>query len=120
MDKQEDFDKVARHLLRQGRRSVSEEGGCLYRSPDGCMCAVGCLIDDEHYTREIEHHLIYERRVIDALRGSGVDLLDGVTVMLRSLQVVHDGVDPLDWAIELRGVARRHRLSTAAIDEVTA
>lgn len=49
------FDKAVRGILAQGRRSFSIGNGvCLYRSGDGCKCAVGHLISDEEYNKEFE------------------------------------------------------------------
>lgn len=48
MTNQEIFEKVAKHLLDQGRRSTlatptGDEGACAYRGTGGAKCAVGCL-----------------------------------------------------------------------------
>ena len=58
---QEVFDKVAKHLLMQGEQAIGTHttGGskttcCMYRTPDGMKCAVGCLIKNQYYTPEIE------------------------------------------------------------------
>ena len=59
MTPQEIFETVARHLFTQGRRSIRDrEDGygqiCAYRAPDGCQCAVGCLIPDDKYLVSME------------------------------------------------------------------
>lgn len=46
---QEIFNKVATHLLTQGKRSVASDGSCMYRGPEGTKCAIGCLIEDDEY-----------------------------------------------------------------------
>lgn len=52
MNAQETFNKVAEHLLRQGRKALERDtpsywgNNCRYRTPDGLACAVGCLIPD--------------------------------------------------------------------------
>jgi len=54
------FDYVCQHLAKQGRRSARDDEdrdtpyGCLYRGPEGTMCAVGCLIPDAEYDKSIE------------------------------------------------------------------
>lgn len=57
------FDHIVRHLARQRRRSASAPAErtlmslkptCLYRGPEGTMCAVGALIPDELYHPEME------------------------------------------------------------------
>lgn len=49
MNAQEIFDKVVNHLRKQGHRSLSEDGRCLYRGSNGDKCAIGCIISDEDY-----------------------------------------------------------------------
>jgi len=86
MNKQETFDYVVRHLYEQGKPALNDEMGCMYRTENGLMCAVGCLIPDSMYDKEME----FKR--IDAV-------LDGFTLpafikdneeMLFDLQTVHD------------------------------
>ncbi|KII34872.1 hypothetical protein NL64_06315 [Pseudomonas fluorescens] len=45
-------DTMSAHLAQQRARAYAD--GCKYRDNDGRMCAVGCLIPDELYAREIE------------------------------------------------------------------
>jgi len=52
--RQQIFDQVARHLLKQGKRAVSAQGRCKYRTDDGLKCAAGCLISDEEYDSNFE------------------------------------------------------------------
>ncbi|MFV1943459.1 hypothetical protein VPH49_21845 [Pseudomonas luteola] len=47
--------KVAEHLAKQRKLSFIG-GGCKYRGPDNCMCAIGALIPDELYSAAIEGH----------------------------------------------------------------
>lgn len=48
------FDTVAWHLIKQGRPAWAKNGsgGCMYRTPDGLKCAIGCLIADDEYRPE--------------------------------------------------------------------
>lgn len=50
---QETFDRVAKHLLKQNKKSVNGTQ-CMYRSSDGLQCALGCLIPDELYVPSLE------------------------------------------------------------------
>ncbi len=43
---QEVYSQVRKHLLTQKMKSIEEGKGCVYRGPDGLMCAAGCLISD--------------------------------------------------------------------------
>jgi hypothetical protein len=51
---QEIFDFVVDHLRRQGEEAKNVAGACVYRNYRGQTCAVGCLIPDELYDRELE------------------------------------------------------------------
>lgn len=53
MTPQQIFDKVAVHLMEMDKPSKFD-GGCAYRGEDNSQCAVGCLIDDEHYEKRME------------------------------------------------------------------
>ena len=48
MNRQEVFDKVAIHLLTQNAKALNSGGLCVYKTPNGLRCAVGCLIPDGH------------------------------------------------------------------------
>lgn len=110
------FDRVATHLLTQGRRSKkfnkdSSETVCLYRGPKGTSCAVGCLIDDEAYTPDLENHVAHHFGVKAALRKSGVDVSHWTTLhLLAALQRVHDSVHPNGWRSALRDLASHYEL----------
>lgn len=60
MEKQEIFDTVATHLLKQGRRAVNPDipEMCHYRGAGGTKCAVGVLIPDEAYEPMMEGRTI--------------------------------------------------------------
>jgi hypothetical protein len=47
------MDFVEQKLLEQGRMSINGSS-CAYRSEDGCKCAIGYLIPDEHYLSEMD------------------------------------------------------------------
>ena len=53
MTNQQIFNKVAKHLLKQGRRA-RDGNGCAYRGENGTKCAVGCLIPDALYDDRLE------------------------------------------------------------------
>ncbi len=84
MTKQEVFDVVAAHLLKQNRKATAGNGSsrCLFKTPDGLKCAVGCLIKDENYTIQLEDRGI--KTLID------MGLVPDHEVLLISLQEIHD------------------------------
>lgn len=114
---QEIYDKVKVHLLAQGRPAMFQ-GSCVYRSPSGLKCAVGCLITDEAYDEDLEGvpvRCLFEpgtedKDVTEAyramLRESGIDTSNkDLLRLLSSLQKAHDdGVsdESLTWDIEAR------------------
>lgn len=116
---QEFFTRVKNHLLLQGKRSTMFAGPgytgymCRYRSTQGTetlMCAVGCLIKDEHYSTDLEGLLVIEAIVLDALAASGI-ILDPVTLeLLQDLQRLHDNNNPDAWTDELKVIAKTHNL----------
>lgn len=52
------LDRMIDHLAAQKARAVDPSAGvCRYRTQDGLMCAVGCLIPDDDYHDDIEGDL---------------------------------------------------------------
>lgn len=89
---QETFTKVAKHLLAQNARAENYSS-CMYKDHNGLRCAVGCLIEDEHYSYSVEGLGVFDREVKEALRKSGIEDQDG----LLQLQKIHDGHEIADW-----------------------
>ena len=60
MTPQEVFDTVVAALVKQGRKSLAENGDpsiskdCRYRGDDGLKCAIGHLIPDDEYAEWME------------------------------------------------------------------
>ena len=111
---QEVFSKVEAHLLTQ-REQSSENGVCKYRY-NGLMCAVGCLIDDEHYSTDIEgmcaHSLPYP--IIESIfKNNDKDAIEIGTEMLGDLQDMHDVVSVSFWRRDLNRLAKRYNLKTS-------
>ena len=96
------FDRVAQHLLTQNKASQAY-GKCLYRSPEGLMCAVGCLIKDEHYSERLENLDAGEHVVRNALLMS--DIREEDLDYLIQLQTIHDNYDPPMWKGKLEEYA---------------
>lgn len=109
MDKQQVFDKVAKHLLTQNAKSMAPyDGGytdCAYRGRGGLMCAVGCLIADEHYSSDLEGAIASAGSVRAAVERSGITDHEAL-LMLSGLQRIHDDYDPFEWAGKLRAFAK--------------
>lgn len=115
MNTQEAFTTAARHLLTQKERAIKSNFNnllvsmCAYRGEDGKKCAVGCLIPDELYLKEMEGWPV-RRLVIDF--PSIASLFKDVDVsLLKKLQFLHD--DPIEtphWSIQLRHFAKEFDL----------
>lgn len=108
---QEAFDKVARHLLTQKRKSIGSKGGCCYRTNEGLRCAIGCLIPDELYDRRLEGFYVSELR--ELLRKIINNPHMG---LLSELQHIHDQREVEDWEPLLRDVAVKFKLSTEVLN----
>lgn len=131
---QQVFDKSARHLMLQKRRSVVLHGAdideereiCAYRGQNNLMCAIGPFIPDEKYTTALEGYGVSaffatygsERDLKNCFVGLADEHLD----LLIELQHAHDLEE--NWTDDginvgvLRKVATRLDLSPAVLDEV--
>lgn len=121
MNQQEIFDKVATHLITQGKQSLcywrqtewsQPDLGCAYRGDDGTMCAAGCLIPDDEYSRAFEGmpwNCIWKE--VPSFANASFEDHD----LIGSLQGVHD--DEWSWnspetlKVELGVVANLYGLS---------
>ena len=109
-DPQEVFNYITGFLLKQGKKSLKAQGGCMYRGMAGCMCAIGCIIPDDMYDPAIESTTLNSalgtrlRQIINNLGHKYNErLLDG-------LQGVHDCSRVEYWKEELQEVAEKHNL----------
>lgn len=111
MNKQEVFNTVKTHLLKQGIQCM-KNGICAYRSEDGQMkCAIGALIKDEYYSESLENKIIIDEPVKQAVENSlGTILLEEEVCFLRELQDIHDTFAPKNWAMYLETFAFEHGL----------
>lgn len=105
---QQFFDKSARHLLKQRRRSTSatEEDYCLYRGPNGLMCAVGVCIPDELYIKAMEGCSVSNLLKRYPLLHNYIPNVE----LAEELQQLHDSVSPERWGDELWSIACVHGL----------
>lgn len=110
------FNKVAKHLLTQGTRSMgysakADRNICRYRNADGMKCAVGCLIKAKVYREELEYKGVEEDIIQQALEDSGYDMSENSTQsLLDKLQEIHDWNDPSHWKTDLIELATKFDL----------
>ena len=108
------FYKVKKHLLRQGKQSLTESGSCLYRSDDGVMsCAVGCLMTDAMYSPDFEGFNVTELEddVMTPIIGVDKASREYKLCLLEALQEVHDNYSPYGWADALDAVQERYNIT---------
>lgn len=110
MKPQQLFNLVVRHLLQQGARSERPVGLCAYRGDNGLSCAVGCLISDEHYSKDIEGRQVFSTQVRQALAASGVTLDATTQRLLTDMQRLHDTIEARDWYGVLQKLGLRYGL----------
>jgi hypothetical protein len=115
MDRQMIFDRVTKHLAEQKRPAMDEdEEGCAYRGADGRKCAIGCLIDDEHYAPELEGNSPLETSVATAVAQSlGIEPLRPAECrFLEKLQSAHDASENAEQLnVRLADIAAESRLT---------
>lgn len=112
MTAQEIFDKVGSHLVKQGHRSIADNGlDCRYLASNGDMCAVGCLFTPGMYKKDMEglpvSELIAEKHMPEYFE----DNFD----LLVQLQNAHDTSSvwktPESLVKELNHIAEVHSLT---------
>lgn len=128
MNKQEVFEKVAKHLLKQNAKAraivhdtdpdaiYNDIPGCAYRGDNGTKCAVGCLIPDELYKPDFENISVRwlghntnndnEKSLRETLEL--LDLAD--FAFLGDLQDIHDGKPVDQWRDSLVAFCVKHDL----------
>jgi hypothetical protein len=105
------FEFVKQHLITQGQKSEIYGTGCLYKqSKYKLSCAIGCLIEDEFYSNELEFKNIYNPLVTKAIQKSLPNWIMN-TEMLVNLQELHDRyeVDEWEWQLEILEKQLFHR-----------
>lgn len=110
LTKQEVFDKVVAHLRKQGCKSIDADG-CLYRGPDGTMCAAGCLIDDEDYHPFMEGYPIILNLETCETGGRAAEAVFQNTEhldLVLDLQDIHDYRMVEQWEKGFAEVAWKH------------
>lgn len=117
MTNQQIFDKVVKHLLTQGEKSVVKSATnaniCKYRGPEGLMCAIGALIPDEAYSPDWEG--ISVGGIITPLRRAAAIGPETKSTFLLDLQKIHDHAEVYQWSQELTNFAMMYGLSDAEV-----
>lgn len=136
MDRQGIFDKVVKHLLTQNRKAQADtmmgRTMCMYLTPDGNKCAIGCLIPDGHPGQSQEgtvHDLFKAHPDLAEMLGAYLDtegayfyksdrdfeeIIDPPrddkhrdVSFLSELQKIHDYTSVANWPSQLQAHAER-------------
>jgi hypothetical protein len=116
------FKISADHLIRQSCKALSYWGDssndwgdssnelkpatCVFRNEHGLKCAVGALIGDVHYSKNLEGWDVENFLVRNAIESTHNIVLDETIVsMLWSLQEIHDHSAPIEWSRKLTDLA---------------
>lgn len=115
MTRQEVFNKVAKHLLKQGEPALGAMG-CRYLTDDGKKCAVGCLIPKRLYSVRMEgmaaNHSVVSSVLTRVFKHKISAKMDS---LLGSLQGVHDAHPAYRWPEEMVRVAKLHGLRSTVV-----
>lgn len=95
-------------LLEQGCKSKLGNI-CAYRGENGARCAVGHLIKDEFYSRDLENLPHSASKVQFALEMSGVKLTEKMNRALRQAQVIHDTKSMFEWEIQFNNLIAKFK-----------
>lgn len=123
MNQQQIFDKACTHLAQQKRSTWSIDGQCVYLSPAGLKCTVGCLMSKEQL-KEYGSYKGYVALLESHARQSGdlvmADFLRDNGPILEALQVAHDGgkCDAIEMRDRLSAVARTFSLWDGAETQI--
>lgn len=97
MSNQATFNRVAKRIIKQGRQAMGKGGMCMYRTPDGAMCAIGGEIKDSEYSPCLE----------------GVSLGGSESASLTALKkICRDRRIPFEFAKALQGAHDRCQHTT--------
>jgi hypothetical protein len=119
MTRQEIFNKVRAHLLKQNAKAMGPTGGCEYRTADGLKCAVGVLISDEKYHPGMGKCWVaglWSERDAKRYGFKPLSMPSARTSeLLESLQYVHDNEEPAQWPAALARVAVDYGLADTEV-----
>lgn len=118
--KQEAFDKVVEHLIKQGKPSVDEFGSCQYHSEDGLKCAAGCLIKDSKLRKKVSGEWEEACDTYPSLKNlAPFDFVD-------RLQSIHDNGAynrtlnswRFDWVTNMKELAKSYKLKVGLLNKL--
>jgi hypothetical protein len=114
MNRQQLFDVMCAGLLKQNARSTAFDGlRCQYRGDRGTKCAIGMLIPDAIYDRNLEFMGVKDlcERIGRTPEGArAANVLRAHLPLLMRMQDIHDSALPCDWRSAMREAAAAFNL----------
>jgi len=107
MTNQTVFNRVTKHLLKQGVKSKLG-GSCRYRGPNDTKCAIGCLIPDYLYKPGLEGASAFLLMDFPKIKRHFAAVSFG---LLSDLQNCHDWEEVEYWPERLRVIANKFKLT---------
>ena len=97
---QDVFDKVLNHMRVQGKLSLGVEDSCAYRGNNGLKCAIGALIPDKNYDKDIEglhagNSMVYSKLPYPLENCKDNKFLENIQ------KNMHDHIDPSNFKVNL-------------------
>lgn len=105
------FDKVVKHLRKQGKKSMQADGYCMYRGPDNTRCAIGALIPNRLYRKKMDTGANFITKILKLFPTVFKHFGEPDTEaqqFLSDLQAIHDGSPT--WESEFSRFATRYDL----------
>lgn len=102
---QEVFDQVVTHLRKQNVVSRGPDQ-CMYRGPNGLMCAAGCLIADDEFVKRMDDG---GDTSWGGLVSEGLFPEDHKE-LIEKFQSVHDEWRVDEWEDQFKRLAEEHEL----------
>lgn len=121
MTPQEIFNKAVAGLASQKfQRSVSDNGRCLYRGPNGLKCAIGHVVTDEQIAEVVKQIRVYNKDCNENAEGFNGRVfsktLSASEHFLDNLQSAHDiSHNPVGMIHSLRWFAKENELELPEI-----
>lgn len=103
------FDSSVNHLRKQAKKAqISYGTRCVYRGPNGLMCAVGCLIPDNLYSPDFENKTV--RTLFNDCSCIRYYFGENNENLLDKLQEIHDICKVQNWEEEWENLANNFGL----------
>jgi hypothetical protein len=124
--------KIRDHLTNQKAQAANSNDACQYRTSDGRMCAVGCLLTDDLYSLDFEGkgitgdniYSVKLRKVLSNAYGINFNPGSPGSELLSRWQRYHDSGDYARWcedsedsedSVNFRSPAEQHAALMGAL-----